>query len=100
MKLGIHVKTDRHLAQVIGIVKAATSKGHDVMIFTMAGGERLLENRDYTDLHKNPGVKMSYCDHNAAHMGINKELIPAGIACGSQFDNALMVSDADRLIVL
>jgi hypothetical protein len=100
MKLGIHIKTDRHLEQVMGIVNAATSKGHEVMIFTMAGGERLLENPRYSDLCKNPKVKMSYCDHDATHMGVKKEMIPAEIACGSQFNNALMVNDADRVIVL
>jgi hypothetical protein len=100
MKLGIHIKTDRHLEQVMGIVNAAASKGHEVMIFTMAGGERLLENRLYSDLCKNPKVKMSYCDHDATHMEIKKEMIPAEIACGSQFNNALMVNDADRIIVL
>jgi len=100
MKLGIHIKTDRHLEHVLGIVNAAASKGHEVMIFTMSGGERLLENPMFSDLSKNPNVKMSYCDHNATHMGINKDTIPAEIACGSQFNNALMVNDADRIIVL
>ena len=100
MKLGIHIKTDRHLEQAIGIVKAAVSKGHEVMIFTMAGGEKLLENSKYSDLCKNPNVKMSYCDHDATHMGIKKDMIPAEIACGSQYNNAVMVSEADRVIVL
>lgn len=100
MKLGIHIKTDRHLEHVVGIVNAAALKGHEVMIFTMAGGERLLENPKYSDLSKNPKVKMSYCDHDATHMGVKKEMIPAEIACGSQFNNALMVNDADRVIVL
>lgn len=100
MKLGIHIKTDRHLEHVVGIVNAAASKGHEVMIFTMAGGEKLLENQKFTDLCKNPKVTMSYCDHDATHMGIRKETIPAEIACGSQFNNAVMVDKADRVIVL
>jgi predicted peroxiredoxin len=100
MKLGIHIKTDRHLAQVTGIVNAAVAKGHEVLIFTMAGGERLLENAKYAELCKNPRIKMSYCDHNATHMGIKKETIPAEISCGSQYNNAVMVSEADRVIVL
>ena len=100
MKLGIHIKTDRHLEQVMGIVNAAVLKGHEVMIFTMAGGERLLENPKYSGLCKNPKVKMSYCDHDATHMGIKKDMIPAEIACGSQYNNAVIVSEADRVIVL
>ena len=100
MKLGIHIKTDRHLEHLVGIVNAAVSKGHEVMIFTMAGGERLLENPQFSGMCSNPKVKMSYCDHDATHMGIKKDMIPAEIACGSQFNNALMVNDADRVIVL
>ena len=100
MKLGIHIKTDRHLEQVMGIVNAAVSKGHEVLIFTMAGGERLLENPKYANLCKNPKVKMSYCDHDATHLGIKKDLIPAEIACGSQYNNAVIVYEADRVIVL
>lgn len=100
MKLGIHVNSDKHMEHVIGLVKAAVSKGHQVIIFTMVDGERLLENPKYTDLSGLPGVSMSYCDHNATHMGINKSVIPQKVVCGSQFNNATMVHEADRVIVL
>jgi hypothetical protein len=33
-------------------------------------------------------------------MGVKKELIPGEIACGSQYNNAVMVNEADRVIVL
>jgi predicted peroxiredoxin len=100
MKLGIHIKTDRHLEQVVGIVNAAAAKGHEVTIFVMSGGERLLENPKFSGLCKTPNIVMSYCDHDATHMGIRKEMIPAEIASGSQFNNAVMVDKADRVIVL
>jgi len=100
MKLGIHVNSDKHLDHVIGITKAAVSKGHAVTIFTMVEGERLLENPSYTALSDMPGVSMSYCDHNATHMGINKAAIPQKIVCGSQFNNATMVHETDKVIVL
>ena len=38
--------------------------------------------------------------HDATHQGIKKDVIPADIACGSQYDNAVMVGEADRVIVL
>ena len=99
MKLGIHVKTERHLEHIAGIVNAAVSKGHEVMIFTMAEGEKLLENPKYSELCRNPNVKMSYCDHDATHMGINKSLVPSEVTCGSQYNNAMIVSEADRMLV-
>lgn len=100
MKLGIHVNSDRHLDHIIGIVNAAVAKGHEVTIFTMADGERLLEKAAFTALCTVKGVSMAYCDHNAAHMGINKGAIPQDIVCGSQFNNATMVHDVDKVIVL
>lgn len=100
MKLGIHVKTDKHLNDVIGLTKAAASKGHEVVIFTMVDGVKLLENPAYTDLANLPGVSMSYCDHNASHAGINKSAVPQKVVCGSQFNNAVMVNETDRLLVL
>lgn len=100
MKLGIHVKSDRHLDDIIGIVNAAVSKGHEVTIFTMAEGERLLEKDAFKNLCKVKGVTMAFCDHNAMHMGINKANIPQDIVCGSQFNNATMVHDVDKVIVL
>lgn len=36
MKLGIHVNSDKHLEHVIGLTKAAVSKGPEVVIFTMS----------------------------------------------------------------
>ncbi len=100
MKLGIHVSSNKHLEHVIGLTKAAVSKGHQVTIFTMVDGEKLLENPKYTDLSSLPGVSMSYCDHNATHMGINKAAVPQKVISGSQFNNATMVHEVDRVIVL
>ncbi|HCC68894.1 MAG TPA: hypothetical protein DEP99_03305, partial [Nitrospiraceae bacterium] len=62
MKLGIFVNTDRHLADVIGVTKAAVLKGYEVIIFTMDDGVKLLENPSFTALYKFQGVSMSYCD--------------------------------------
>lgn len=100
MKLGIHVNSDKHLEDVIGLTKAAVSKGHEVLIFTMVDGIKLLENPGYTDLCNMSGVSMSYCDHNAAGFGLNKGAVPEKVVCGSQFNNSVMVDSADRVIVL
>lgn len=100
MKLGILVNTDRHAKDLIGITKAAVSKGHEVIIFIMDAGEYLLSNKDVVNLCNEPGVRMAYCDHNAQQLGISKEGIPDKITCGSQFDNATMNHEADKVIVL
>ncbi len=100
MKLGILINTDRHAEDIVGITKAALSKGHEVIIFVMDTGVNLLCNSSVMALSSETGVRMSYCDHNAGKMGISKEGIPGKVGCGSQFDNATMNHEADRVIVL
>jgi predicted peroxiredoxin len=100
MKLGILINTDRHAEEVVGITKAALSKGHEVIIFMMDTGVRLLHNPSVTELSKAPGVQMSFCDYSTGKLGVSKEGIPDTIGCGSQFDNASMNHEADRVIVL
>ena len=100
MKLGIFVNTDRHLEDIRGLTKAAISKGHEVFIFNMDDGVRLLENPSFTELCRIPSVKMNFCDYNATGKGISKEVIPEEVVCGSQYNNAVMIHDVDRVIVL
>jgi predicted peroxiredoxin len=100
MKLGIFVNTDRHLADLVGIARAAAAKGHEVGIFAMDGGSNLLPNPDFTALCSVKGISMSYCDHSAKGMGIATDGVPKDVVCGSQYNNAVMVSESDRLIVL
>lgn len=100
MKLGILVNTDRHAKSVVGITKAALAKGHEVTLFMMDGGNYLLSDAGVAGLCKEAGVTMSFCGHSAEKLGISKEGVPAEISCGSQFDNANMNSESDRVIVL
>ncbi len=100
MKLGILVNTDRHAEDIAGLTKAAISKGHEVIIFMMDTGVKLLSNPSITALCSNPEVHMSFCDHSTGKLGVSKEGCPGKIACGSQFDNATMNHEADRVIVL
>lgn len=100
MKLGILVNSDKHLSDIVGITKASLERGHEVVIFTMDTGTRLFENPEYSALSRLSGVSMSYCDYNAKMHNINKDGIPEAVVCGSQFDNAVMHHNCDKLIVL
>ncbi|MCL5024618.1 MAG: DsrE family protein [Nitrospirae bacterium] len=100
MKLGILVNTDRHLADVTGVVKAALAKGHEVILFNMDDGTKLLGTPEFKELCTMQGVSMSFCDHSAKHIGVATEGLPQEIVCGSQYNNAVMMHDADRVIVL
>jgi len=100
MKLGIFVNTNRHLNHVVGIVKAALAKGHEVVMFNMDDGTKLLGTPEFAELCKTKGVTMSFCDHSAKGLNVATEVLAAEIVCGSQYNNAVMNHDADRLIVL
>ncbi len=100
MKLGILVNTDKHVEAVIGVTKSALSKGHEVTIFTMDAGTKLLENPSYSGLCKLKGVNMSFCDYSAKTVGTKTEGIPDEIVCGSQYNNAEMNHNSDKIIVL
>ncbi len=100
MKLGILVNTEKHLDDIIGITRAALKKGHEVIIFAMDAGTRLLERQEFSDLSREEGVSMSFCDHSAKHVGAKTEGLGSEIVCGSQYNNAQMMHNADRVIVL
>jgi predicted peroxiredoxin len=100
MKLGILVNTARHPDHLAGIVHAAAAKGHTVIIFVMDEGAVLLEQDVFRQLCSLPDVSMSYCDLNAQQCAVDKGKVPPAAVCGSQYNNAVMFHDADRVIVL
>lgn len=100
MKLGIVVNTDRHLEAVTGMTRAAIAQGHEVLLFAMDDGTRLFANPDYIALCRLPGVNMSFCQESATRAGVDFENLPEAIARGSQLQNAMLVHNADKVIVL
>jgi len=100
MKLGILVNTNKHLEHVVGITKAARGKGHDVIIFAMDEGTRLIHDPAYAALASLDGVTMSFCKHSADHLHLETDQVTEKIASGSQYQNAVMNHDSDRVIIL
>jgi predicted peroxiredoxin len=100
LKLGLLVNTARHLDDVIGLCRAALAKHHEVIIFAMDEGTRLLENRAFVSLAELEGVSLSLCDHSAKMFGSRTEGLSPKVVCASQLNNAMMNHSADRVIVL
>ena len=100
MKLGILVNSDRHLAAITGMTRAALAKDHAVFLFAMDDGTRLLADPGYVALCRLPGVNMSFCQESATRKGVSFDALPEAIAAGSQLQNAMMVQKVDRIIVL
>jgi hypothetical protein len=94
------VNTDKHLGDIIGITKEALSRGHEVSIFTMDSGTKLLESDEYLALCQMERVRIAFCSHSAGKEGLATGSVPRHITCGSQFDNALMSNESDVVVVL
>ena len=92
-KLGILVNTDKNGDDVVGVVKAARAAGHEVTIFMMDDGTLLAD-----ELAKACAgdASLSYCDHSAEPRGV-KDV--EGAAAGSQYQNAVMMHEADKVVV-
>ncbi len=100
LKLGILVNTDKNVKEVVGLAKAAVLKGHEVIIFMMDEGVRLLHRSPIANLAKIPGITISFCQYSADIIGVSTSKIAKGITSGSQYDNAAMNKEADKVIIL
>lgn len=100
MKLGILVNTNQCLEDIRGITKAALTKGHEVYLFAMDMGTKLLENPSFVELSKLEGVSMAFCNHSAHDVGTNTEGLPEETGQADQYRNAIMHHTVDRVIVL
>jgi hypothetical protein len=63
-------------------------------------GTKLFKYPQYSSLCRHKGVKMSFCDYNAKMFDASINGIPAEVVCGSQFDNASMNHECDKVIVI
>ncbi|MBF0538148.1 MAG: hypothetical protein HQL03_07845 [Nitrospirae bacterium] len=100
MIIGLLVTRDGFKEDIVGLTKAATGKGHSVIIFMMDDGIRHCKDKDIQALKDLPGVSMSLCDHSAKLRDVTEDMIPACITAGSQYQNSVMNQDADRVILI
>ncbi len=100
MKLGIILNKDTHIEHLTGVTMAAIKAKHEVIIFVMDAGIRLLKNQKLIGLSNLEDVSVSFCLHSASELGVNAEDIADSILCGSQLNNAMMNNKSDKVIVL
>lgn len=99
MTLGILINSDRNRDDIVGITEAAIKRGHSVILFFMDSGCLLLRDERILSLTKNEAVSMTVCDLNRKKFGLKDDEITE-IRCGSQYDNAVMNRDSDKVIIL
>jgi predicted peroxiredoxin len=94
-KLGILITTDKYKKDAIGIARAAKKSGRDVTVFLMDDGVFLLNESDLADL-LNEGIEIHCCDHSRERKGVDKKI---DITYGSQYQNAVMMHESDKVLV-
>ena len=100
MKIELFVSTDRNLHHLTGITHEAVSRGHEVSVFVMDAGARLLLNDELAGLCRLKGVSVTCCNLSLAQLGIEPSAIPPEVKRGSQYDNAGLMNAADHVISL
>lgn len=100
MTIGLLVTRDSFRDEIIGLTNSAVSKGHQVIIFMMDDGIRHSQDPDVVALKDLDGATLSICDHSAKIRDVTEEMIPEGITVGSQYQNAVLNQDADRVILI
>ena len=99
MKIGILITQTTQANKIIELTKAAVTRKHAVTIFMTDDGVYLVTNGEVAGLRKLEGVDMSLCDYSANGRHIADSLIPEGVIKGTQYQNSLMHSECDKILV-
>ncbi len=95
--LGILITKYANLVHIAGVVKAARKAGHPVQIFMTDEGVKFTRDPKFLELLNVDGVEISVCDHSCEKLGIPEKT--GGITYGSQYNNAGMLHDSERVLV-
>jgi hypothetical protein len=95
--LGIMVTKYENLEHIAGVVKAAHAAGHPIMIFLTDEGVKFTRDPKFLELLKVDGIEISVCDHSCERINIHDKT--EGISYGSQYNNAGMLHDSERVLI-
>ena len=98
-KLGIFVTADQHLDHLIGIARAATQAGKEVIIFLTNRGVLLTQQDGFKDLEGWGQVSLCNVNFDAFHLTAPVPLV-AEKDFATQARHGMMIEDVDRYIVL
>jgi len=95
--LGIMITKYENLDHIAGVVKAARAAGHPVMIFMTDEGVKFTKDAGFLELLKVGGVEIAVCEHFCERVGLHDKT--EGITYGSQYNNAGMLHESERVLV-
>ena len=95
--LGIMITKYANLDHITGVTKAARKAGHPVQIFMTDEGVKFTRDPRFLELLKVEGVEISVCDHSCEKLRVHDKT--EGVSYGSQYNNAGMLHDSERIVV-
>jgi predicted peroxiredoxin len=95
--LGILITKYENLEHISGVTRAARKAGHPVQIFMTDEGVKFTRDPKFLELLKVDGVEIAVCDHSCERLCLNEKT--EGINYGSQYNNAGMMHDSQRIVV-
>ncbi len=96
MRIGFLVTDPAYRDFLIPLLSAALARGDEVEVFLMDEGCFLAADAQFSALLSRAGANASICDFNRTQKGITA---PPSLRPGSQYDNARMVQDCDKVLV-
>ena len=98
-KLGIFVTSDEHLDHLLGISKAATQAGKEVIVFLSSRGVLLAKHEKFPEIEGYAHV--SLCNVGFEFFNMEKPIpVVADKDFATQARHGMMIEDVDRYLVL
>jgi len=96
MRFGILIIDAAYRDFILQVLRAAEKRGDQVDIFIMDEGCPITEDPEFKELAEGKDVSTTICDLNRRQRGIEA---PLEVKIGSQFDNARMVHECEKILV-
>ena len=98
MRLGIVATHESAGPQLAGLAAAAAARGWPLRCFLTDSGVKPAANGALLALAQSGKLRPDVCEHSWQHLGMGEA--PEGATLGSQFQNAELVRECDRVLVL
>ena len=98
MQLGIVASHESAGPHLEGLAAAAAARGWACRCFLTDSGVKLAGSARLRELVRSGAVRLDVCEHSWSHFGGGPA--PEGANMGTQFQNAELARECDRLLVL
>ena len=98
MRIGIVATHESAQAHLVGLAAAAAARGWPCRCFLTDSGVKIAASEKLLGLARSGAIRLDVCEHSWHQFGDGEA--PAGATLGSQFQNAELVRECDRVLVL